>query len=153
MGTYTVSVTSLAAVTKYYFKAYATNGAGTSYSDVLDFTTLPIVLSGLAQVELVEGDAPQPAPSLNIASRTKSLMGTATQTQPQLVPHFTYVKNEIEKTQQLSYQIKVSTDMKNWLPTNNDWDVVNTADVISCTWNSSDSPPSGMFFMVEATTN
>ena len=152
MGPYTVSVTSLAAVTKYYFKAYATNGAGTSYSDVLDFTTLPIVLSGLAQVELVEGDAPQPAPSLKIASRAKSLMGTATQTQPQLVPHFTYVKNANEKNQQLSYQIKVSTDLMNWLSTDNDWLVVDTADVISCTWNSSDSPPSGMFFMVEATT-
>ena len=39
-GTFTGSLTNLTAGTKYYFVAYATNGQGTSYSSVLDFTTL-----------------------------------------------------------------------------------------------------------------
>lgn len=38
-GEYPVLVTGLTAGTLYYFKAYATNTAGTSYGDVLHFTT------------------------------------------------------------------------------------------------------------------
>jgi hypothetical protein len=155
VGVLTSSISSLLANTQYTFKAYATNSAGTAHgAPSAFFTTLPIVLSGLAQVELVEGVDPQLAPSMQIAATAKSFTELATQTQPRLVPHFTYVKNDIEKTQRLTYQIKVSTDMKNWLSTDNDlWLVEDTEDVISCTWNSFDSPPLGMFFMVEATTN
>jgi hypothetical protein len=44
MGLYTVNVTSLVADKKYYFKAYATTDAGTSYSIVSDFSTQPLPL-------------------------------------------------------------------------------------------------------------
>jgi hypothetical protein len=39
-GAFTVPATGLAAATQYSFKAYATNGAGTSYTPVATFTTL-----------------------------------------------------------------------------------------------------------------
>lgn len=42
MGLYTVNVTSLVADKKYYFKAYATTNAGTSYSNISDFSTQPV---------------------------------------------------------------------------------------------------------------
>jgi len=45
-GSYTVDLTGLAPYTTYYVRAYATNGAGTSYSSVVQFTTatsLPVV--------------------------------------------------------------------------------------------------------------
>src|SRR5690606_21085627 len=38
-GEFTVSVTGLTAGTTYYYRAYATNGEGTSYGDEVSFTT------------------------------------------------------------------------------------------------------------------
>src|SRR5690606_26993537 len=38
-GEFTVSVTGLTARTTYYYRAYATNGEGTSYGDEVSFTT------------------------------------------------------------------------------------------------------------------
>ena len=40
-GKFTSVLTNLAANTKYYIRAYATNSAGTSYGPSLTFTTLP----------------------------------------------------------------------------------------------------------------
>ncbi len=41
IGEFTVNATGLSGNTKYYFKAYATNGAGTNYGSVQSFTTAP----------------------------------------------------------------------------------------------------------------
>ena len=43
-GAFTSSITGLAAITKYYVKAYATNTAGTSYGDEVTFTTPPVII-------------------------------------------------------------------------------------------------------------
>lgn len=51
MGVFTVDVSGLNPDTRYYFRAYATNSSGTSYSDVLDFTTNPLVLLGQSEVQ------------------------------------------------------------------------------------------------------
>lgn len=44
-GTYTLSMTGLTSATKYYYRAYATNGIGTGYSVVDSFETAPIITS------------------------------------------------------------------------------------------------------------
>ncbi|MFH0736214.1 MAG: fibrobacter succinogenes major paralogous domain-containing protein [bacterium] len=41
-GTYVSNITGLAANTKYYARAYATNNAGTGYGNVISFTTLQV---------------------------------------------------------------------------------------------------------------
>ncbi|UAY53035.1 fibronectin type III domain-containing protein [Ferruginibacter albus] len=41
VGSYTSSLSSLTANTKYYYRAYATNGVGTAYGTENNFTTLP----------------------------------------------------------------------------------------------------------------
>jgi len=38
-GTFTAAITGLSASTSYYYRAYATNGSGTSYGDAVQFTT------------------------------------------------------------------------------------------------------------------
>lgn len=38
-GTFTAAITGLSASTSYYYRAYATNGAGTSYGSAVQFTT------------------------------------------------------------------------------------------------------------------
>ncbi|MES2689776.1 MAG: T9SS type A sorting domain-containing protein [Bacteroidota bacterium] len=42
-GTYSFNITGLLANTKYYYKAYATNSAGTAYSTQDSFTTAPVI--------------------------------------------------------------------------------------------------------------
>lgn len=42
-GAFTSSLTSLSPATTYYYRAYATNEAGTSYGSESNFTTLPVV--------------------------------------------------------------------------------------------------------------
>ncbi len=44
VGSFTVNLTTLTAGTRYYFVAFATNSAGTSFGTVLDFTTTDVVL-------------------------------------------------------------------------------------------------------------
>ncbi len=41
VGAFTSSMTDLSAGTTYYVRAYATNTAGTSYGDDVEFTTSP----------------------------------------------------------------------------------------------------------------
>src|SRR5690606_23345366 len=48
-GEFTVSVTGLTAGTTYYYRAYATNGEGTSYGDEVSFTTSASAPSGGTQ--------------------------------------------------------------------------------------------------------
>jgi len=48
------SMLNLDAETKYYVRAYATNGAGTAYGDELSFTTLPEDLGTLPTVETAD---------------------------------------------------------------------------------------------------
>ena len=50
-GSFTANLTDLATCTTYYYKAYATNSVGTSYGEVMQFTTnTPIVLTKGASV-------------------------------------------------------------------------------------------------------
>ncbi|HLP04615.1 MAG TPA: FISUMP domain-containing protein [Paludibacter sp.] len=46
-GTFTSTITGLKASTKYYVRAYATNSAGTSYGNEIQFTTLPPTVPGI----------------------------------------------------------------------------------------------------------
>ncbi len=41
-GNYTINLTELASGTTYYYKAFATNDAGTSYGEVMNFTTIAV---------------------------------------------------------------------------------------------------------------
>jgi hypothetical protein len=45
-GSFTSSMTGLAANTTYYVRAYATNSAGTAYGEQVSFTTLPDGMTG-----------------------------------------------------------------------------------------------------------
>ena len=52
-GTYTVNLTGLTGSTKYYFRAYATNSAGTGYGSLDSFVTLtPVVLPTISTTSL-----------------------------------------------------------------------------------------------------
>jgi hypothetical protein len=128
MGPFTVDVASLAADTEYHFKAYATNSAGTSYSDVSTFSTLSLQLLGLAQVQWVEESSMQ----------------------PRLVPQFVYTRAASEVGDSLTYQVKLSSDLTNWVTVDQvDWEVEDSAQALRATWISSSSPPAQLFFRVE----
>ncbi len=146
MGLFTVAVTALTADTDYYFKAYATNSAGTSYSDVSTFRTLPVLLLGLAQVQWVEESTFQLA-AFSDGSTTEG----AALAQPRRVPQFVYLKRASEAADQLNYQIESSSDLTNWLPVDQgDWDIVESAGAMKATWTAANGPPACIFFRVVA---
>lgn len=153
MGVFTVPVSGLAANTDYYFRAYATNSAGTSYSAISSFKTLPVQLLGLAQVQWV------PVAEQLAGIEMLSLMSASSITEPAVaqavsVPEFVYLKHAIESADPLNYQIEVSTDFKVWQPIDeNQWQVENTPELVRARWKSTtDTPPSRTFFRVTGST-
>ncbi|MDE0835396.1 MAG: hypothetical protein OSA84_03485 [Akkermansiaceae bacterium] len=143
MGPFTVDVDSLTPDTLYYYKVYATNGAGTNYSVVSSFSTLPVVVLGLTQVEWV----PESLSGLAFA-----VIEGSEQPQPRLVPRFVYQKSAAEMADPLNYQIKISLDTTNWRAVDqSQWTVEVYADGLTVTWASAESPPANLFFRVEVT--
>ncbi|MBG7608161.1 MAG: hypothetical protein IZT59_09075 [Verrucomicrobia bacterium] len=143
MGPFTVDVGSLTPDTLYHYKVYATNGAGTNYSVVSSFRTLPLVVLGLTQVEWV----PESLSGLAFA-----VIEGSEQPQPRLVPRFVYQKSAAEMADPLNYQIEISPDTTNWLAVDqNEWTVEVYADGLTVTWASTESPPANLFFRVEVT--
>jgi hypothetical protein len=152
MGAFTVGVTGLSPVTDYYFRAFATNTAGTSYSEVSTFKTVPAQLLGLAQMEWVPGPPPaqiQAAAQLQ-SSSVEEPQATAVQESPQAVPGFVYYKAESERV--MIFEIQTSSDNREWLPINqDDWIVTETSTEIRATWGSTVvSPPTRIFFRTGA---
>ncbi len=143
MGSFTVDVGSLTPDTLYYYRGYATNSAGTNYSVVSSFSTLPLAILGLTQVELV----PESLSGLAFA-----VIEGSEQPQPRLVPRFVYQKSAAEMADPLNYQIKISPDTTNWLAVDqNEWTVEEDTDGLTVTWASTESPPANLFFRVEVT--
>jgi hypothetical protein len=164
MGAFTVGVTGLSPVTDYYFRAFATNTAGTSYSEVSTFKTVPAQLLGLAQMEWVPGpQQPQvqalqlrtfsleePQPAQLQTSSVEEPQPTAVVESPQAVPGFVYYKAESERV--MIFEIQTSSDNREWLPINqDDWIVTETSTEIRATWGSTVvSPPTRIFFRTGA---
>lgn len=147
MGVFTVPVAGLTPDTLYYFRAYATNGSGTSYSNSLSFKTLPLQLRGQSLVQW----APAPQQAVRVQS-TGDVQASSAQTQA--VPQFVYHKDAAEANVPLNYMIEVSTDCSVWQPIdNNEWLLDETADSITGTWISSGAPPDRIFFRVHASVN
>ena len=143
-GTFVVDAPGLTSSTQYYFKAYATNSGGTSYTTVGTFTTLPLQLTGLSQVQWL---------TVEVASRQIQSEGGAAPAQAaaQTVPVFVYLIPPSELLVPLKYQIEVSADFKAWQPIDgNDWQVDETSEALTATWNSTDKPPARVFFRVSA---
>ena len=165
MGAFTVSVTGLSSATSYYFRAYATNTVGTSYSVVSTFKTETAALLGLALMEWVP--APQqpqvqalqlrtfsleePQPAQLQTSSVEEPQPTAVVESPQVVPGFVYYKAAAEEIDGMTYQIETSSDNREWLPINeNDWTVTETSAEIRATWVSTGSPPTRIFFRIRS---
>jgi hypothetical protein len=77
-GTYNFNITGLAIATKYYFKAYATNSAGTSYSAMDSFTTL-FAINTFPYSQDFEGGAANWT-STQIATANDWILGTPAKT-------------------------------------------------------------------------
>ncbi len=150
MGAFTVGVTGLSSATNYYFRAYATNIAGTSYSAVATFKTQPAQLLGIAQMEWT----PVPPPAQLLASSVgEPLQPQSTAVESlQAIPAFVYYKTDAEMINPMTYQIEISLDHREWLPINPEWVVNNTSTEIRATWGSTvSSPPARVFFRVRST--
>ena len=165
-GAFTVGVTGLSSATSYYFRAYATNTVGTSYSVTSTFATNPVQLLGLALMEWVPApqqpqvqalqlqafslEEPQPAQLQTFA--VEEPQPTAVVESPQVVPGFVYYKADVEAIDPMSYQIETSSDNREWLPINeNDWIVTETSAEIRATWVSTlVSPPTRIFFRIRS---
>jgi hypothetical protein len=165
MGAFTVSVTGLSSATSYYFRAYATNTVGTSYSATSTFKTETAALLGLALMEWVPApqqpqvqalqlqtfslEEPQPAQLQTTA--VEEPQPTAVVESPQVVPGFVYYKAAAEEIDGMTYQIETSSDNREWLPINeNDWTVTETSAEIRATWVSTGSPPTRIFFRIRS---
>jgi hypothetical protein len=146
MGTFTVPVTGLSSATNYYFRAYATNTAGTSYSVVSTFKTETAALLGLAQMEWVPGPPPAQMQSFSVEDPLQP-QSTAVES-PQAVPGFVYYKAESEALNQM--EIQISSDNREWLPINQDWTVTDDTTEIRATWGSTNTPPARIFFRVSS---
>jgi hypothetical protein len=146
MGAFTVPVTGLSSATNYYFRAYATNTAGTSYSVVSTFKTETAALLGLAQMEWVPGPPPAQMQSFSVEDPLQP-QSTAVES-PQAVPGFVYYKAESEALNQM--EIQISSDNREWLPINQDWTVTDDTTEIRATWGSTNTPPARIFFRVSS---
>ena len=152
MGPFTVAVTGLTSGSDYYFRAYATNATGTSYSSISTFKTLPLLLLGLAQMQW----APVPQQP-QIQSASLPTVGTQSTPIPtvqpsQSVPEFVYLKHADEASDPRAYHIEVSTNASNWLPIDvNEWEVAPPTPMeIRATWKSTTtSPPTRIFFRIK----
>jgi hypothetical protein len=143
MGPFTVNAASLTPNTTYFFRAYAINNAGTSYSPLASFKTLPLQLLGTAEVQWLA--APQPA----AAAPDGEVPPDALQTPPP-VPHFVYRKDAAELSESIAYLIETTTDFYIWGPINEaQWQVDESVDTLEATWISQEPPPSSIFFRVK----
>jgi hypothetical protein len=143
MGPFTVNATSLTPNTTYFFRAYAINNAGTSYSPLASFKTLPLQLLGTAEVQWLA--APQPA----AAAPDGEVSPDALQTPPP-IPHFVYRKDAAELSESIAYLIETTTDFYIWGPINEaQWQVDESVDTLEATWISQEPPPSSIFFRVK----
>ena len=141
MGVFTVDATGLDPDTQYFFRAYATNASGTSYSEVSDFTTESLVLLGLSEVGWLSQAQP-----LGEGSDGETPQTETETTAP--VPQFVYEKSELD-SDGLVYSVEVSSDSMNWEPAGADWSVVETAETITATWESAETAPTRLFFRVK----
>jgi hypothetical protein len=164
-GAFTVGVTGLSSATSYYFRAYATNTAGTSYSVTSSFATNPVQLLGLALMEWVPAPQQAQVQALQLqtyseedsqsaqlqTSAVEEPQPTAVVESPQVVPGFVYYKAAAEEIDQMIYQIETSLDNREWLPINeDDWTVTETSAEIRATWVSTGSPPTRIFFRIRS---
>lgn len=147
MGTFTVEATGLLSDQLYYFSAYATNTAGTSYSEVSSFTTEQLLLLGMAQVQWVPTAQ---APAASSITGVSNVNPAPTNT----VLQFTYQKTEDDIINNLLLKIEVSSNFKNWLEIdgNPSWSVSETNQTLSARWNSVTAPAERTFFRVKGTT-
>lgn len=145
MGVFTVAVTGLQPDSDYYFRAYATNTSGASYSDTASFRTLQIQLLGQSEVQWTSSQEEMLQIQAEGEEESQSI-------QPQTVPEFVYLKHPSEANDPLDYQIEVSTDASLWQPIDeNQWLVEESSESISATWSSANSPPARIFFRVRGT--
>ncbi|MEY4568719.1 MAG: hypothetical protein RLZZ398_158 [Verrucomicrobiota bacterium] len=154
MGPFTVPVTGLNSGSDYYFRAYATNATGTSYSSISTFTTLPLLLLGQAQMQWAP--VPQPAQMQAFSLQDPQMQQAAAIEAPaQAVPQFTYLKASSETSNQMTWNIEISSDNREWLPINtNAWLVTETTDEVKAVWNSTTStPPTRLFFRIKGRLN
>jgi hypothetical protein len=130
--------------TNYYFRAYATNSAGTSYSEVSSFKTLPLQLLGIAEVQWMPAPQPAPDPENGDVPQAASL--------PATVPHFVYEKDVSELSKSISYMIETTLNFLVWTPIDQtEWQVNDTGATLEATWISPEPPPSKIFFRVKGT--
>jgi hypothetical protein len=145
MGPFTVAATGLSADTVYFFRAYATNASGTSYSAKASFRTLPLQLLGLAEVQWQAAVQPAGDPE-DGGNVSEALLEPA-------VPHFVYRKDPLEMSESITYTIETTTDLIHWGPINQtNWLVDDTGDTLEATWISQSPPPTGIFFRVKGIT-
>jgi hypothetical protein len=167
MGPFTVNATGLSPDTQYYYRAYATNNAGTSYTDVDGFRTKPMVLLGLAAVELLnatqqeesnstlmQAEYLEQSPQPEIAFRSTS-EGDEVQIPPSnssvlsSALRFVYQKHATEITKPIVFTVETSEDAVTWKVADENWQVEHASDRITATWVSSQAPPEGLFFRVK----
>jgi hypothetical protein len=150
MGPFTVNVVNLNGNTDYYFRAYATNSAGTSYSAVATFRTLPLQLLGMAELQWQPAE-PLAEPAAEPQDGEEPVP-TTTAAPPRAVPRFIYEKAEAELAESITYKIETSTDFAQWNPINADWQVEDTGYTLEATWIGPQEPPASIFFRVKGTT-
>ncbi len=141
MGPFTVPVAGLNPNTQYFFRAYATNISGTSYSDISGFTTQPLVLLGLSEVGWLSQAQPLGDGSDGEEPQTESEPSAP-------VPQFVYEKSDLD-SDGMVYSVEVSSDSMNWVPAGSDWSVVETGETITATWDSTETAPTRLFFRVK----
>ena len=155
MGVFTVPVSGLSSGTDYYFRAYAINGAGTSYSQVATFKTLPLILAGSPAVEWVTMQAPAAPVQQSLPDDGSDQPIAMAMTEPELikVPEFVYQKAPEELGKPISFEVETTEDFVHWAPINQDiWVVEDLEDRVHATWNSTEvSPPERIFFRVQGT--
>jgi hypothetical protein len=154
MGPFTVAVTGLTSGSDYYFRAYATNATGTSYSDRSSFKTQLLLLLGQAQMQWAP--VPQPTQMQALSLQDPQMQQAAAIEAPaQAVPQFTYLKDSSETSNQMTWNIEISSDNREWLPINtNAWLVTETTTEVKAVWNSTTStPPTRLFFRIKGRLN
>ena len=145
MGPFTVNVSGLTGDTEYFFRAYAFNSSGPSYSDELSFRTLAAQLLGNATIEWQPVQQPAAASLEGPSFAAPSPTSTA--------PRFVYEKDPSELGKFIAYLIETTTNMSEWQPIDQTrWNVNDTEDTIEAVWTSSETPPSGLFFRVKGLT-
>lgn len=154
MGVFTTQVNGLSSDTTYYFRAYAINSAGTSYSQVATFKTLPLMLAGSPAVEWVTLEMPAVSmlQSMSVEDGAEFMPASTALTEPEIVkvPEFVYQKAPEEVGKPISFEIETTTDFVQWTPINQDhWVVEELDDQVRARWNSTEvSPPAKIFFRV-----